>query len=194
MGSSRTEKTGDRRDGHQFFCSCLRALFFLSHQGSESDSDQQSFRSKEATHSLAPGFFPGLDEHSISLRFKLRRRPFDAVHIKLKPGLRDRNVVRPKILANTRLRRLKKRQRAKGFAPCSAQDRRGGTFAGTLRIPFPVSRLSFLAQAPILPTWSFFWNWAPTINHTVQPQGTRCATARANAPCVTDQSGKPVRL
>ena len=42
-------------------------------------------------------------------------------------------------------------------------DRRGGTFAGKLRIRFPVSRLSFLAQAPMLPTRSFSWKWAPTI-------------------------------
>src|SRR5436305_11489725 len=46
---------------------------------------------------------------------------------------------------------------------CSAQDRRDGTFAGRLRIRFPVSRLSFLAQAPMLPTRSFCWKWAPMI-------------------------------
>src|SRR6185312_3539329 len=65
-------------------------------------------RPKETSDSLAPRFLFALDEHAIASRFELRRRLFDIVHIELEPGLRNRNVVGPGILAKTGLRRLRK--------------------------------------------------------------------------------------
>src|SRR5438094_2251958 len=70
----------------------VSALFFLSHPGSETDPDQQPFRRDETTDGLAPRLFLVPDEHSISSRFKLRRRLFDTVDIELELGLRDRNI------------------------------------------------------------------------------------------------------
>lgn len=71
------------------------ALFFFSHSWSTSNPNQQSFRPNETTDNLAPRFSLALDEHSIASRFKLRRRRFHTINIKLKPGLRDLSELRP---------------------------------------------------------------------------------------------------
>ena len=74
-----------------------------SHPGSKCDSYQQSFGSDQMPDRLAPRFLFVLYEHSMPLRFQLPRCLFNVIHVKLEPGLRRRNVVRPGILAKTRL-------------------------------------------------------------------------------------------
>jgi hypothetical protein len=83
-----------------------------------SDADQKPFRRDETTDHLTPRFFFALDEHSISSRFKLRRRGFDAINVKLQPGLRNRgDRDRPDLCAGAGDRELGV-SRAHGRGPC----------------------------------------------------------------------------
>jgi hypothetical protein len=95
-------------------------LSFLSHRGSERNSDQQPFWSDETADSLAPRFPFILYEHSMTLRFKLPSCLFDIVNVKLKPSLRCRNFVRPGILAKAGLRYLRKGPQRESF--CAPQS------------------------------------------------------------------------
>src|SRR5262249_17743536 len=85
----------------------LRLAILFSHRGSESDTDQQSFRRDETADDLSPRFILVLYKHSISVRFEGRRCRLDTIHVELKPRLRGINVRRPGIFAKTRPRRLR---------------------------------------------------------------------------------------
>src|SRR5215468_5572419 len=77
------------------------SLLCWSHPRGKCDSDQNSLRRNESADSLAPRFFLVFDKHSMTPRFKFRRRLLYVFYIELEPSLRGRNVAGPGIFSKT---------------------------------------------------------------------------------------------
>ena len=92
-------------------------LFLLAHPRSVDNTDQQSFRRKQASYYLPPRFFAGRDKKFISLFRQFFRCRFYIFHIELEPCLGNRNVFGPRIRSEARLRSLRKRPQGKMLDP-----------------------------------------------------------------------------
>src|SRR6266496_3719622 len=82
-------------------------LLLLPHAWCARDADHKSLSGQDAADDLAPRFLPVLDKRSVPARFKHGGCRFNIFHIELKPCLRRRDILGPRILPKTGLRYLR---------------------------------------------------------------------------------------
>jgi hypothetical protein len=91
------------------------ASLFIPHRGSVRDSNEQSLWRKEPGHDLAPRFFASGDQELVSLPHQFFCSDVNVLHVEFEPSLWDRDVTRPGIPSETRLRGLGERPQGKMF-------------------------------------------------------------------------------